>query len=318
MRVLGWIACASLIEPVFALLGPSWKEAKCTKTHIIHIGKTGGSSIESWLEKGYPHGGLENGRALALRPHLFKLGQGEPGDCYAFFVRDPVDRWVSGFLENLRHAKMGWPWNVFKTPNDLAEALGSANETRAREALKANNWIEHTGRTFAWYLPNLTEHLHSIAFVGETYKLEADFPRMCAAAGLPPPMQQRLKPWMRSYVPVRVNPADMEWMKEISATSMRNLRRLLDEDYRIMDRLREAGLIQSTLLTKAACLATQASCMLSRGPGRFLLVDRAGAPVREPAQLHNATDIREIVEDERQRALLMEPLPREKEAERAS
>ena len=62
------------------------------KTHFIHIGKTGGTAIKKLLAR----------TKISFHSHGFLLGKGDPGDTYVFFVRDPVERWVSGYLSRLR------------------------------------------------------------------------------------------------------------------------------------------------------------------------------------------------------------------------
>ena len=117
------------------------------------------------------------------------MGDGKENDCYTFFVRDPVDRWVSGFMSRLR---LGCPAHChvvkkkpdqeaelffkYPTPNDLAEAL---NTTEGR---LANEYSFHTKRTFQDYLPieALKESIREkkITFVGEMSQFEQDLNRL--------------------------------------------------------------------------------------------------------------------------------------------
>ena len=61
------------------------------EVHFLHVGKTGGTAVRQTFRRV----GLQSAVNVS-HTHGFHLGDGAPGDCYAFFVRDPVDRWVSG------------------------------------------------------------------------------------------------------------------------------------------------------------------------------------------------------------------------------
>lgn len=72
------------------------KKKNPSKIHFLHIGKTGGTEITQDLVKS------KQIKLIFGHGHDFILGKGRPGDKYVFFVRDPCDRWVSGFLSRLR------------------------------------------------------------------------------------------------------------------------------------------------------------------------------------------------------------------------
>jgi len=121
---------------------------------------------------------------------LFWAGQA------AFVVRDPVERFVSGFNSRLR---MGRPllnskWSAaeteafahFKNPNDLAEALTSSAHD---DALKAMRDIAHVKTSFADTLgskDNVLTRLDDIVWIGRTESLEDDFDVLKRRLGLPP------------------------------------------------------------------------------------------------------------------------------------
>merc|ERR1719461_1821323 len=88
----------------------------CNTTRFIHIGKTGGTHlINMWNTAVYAasaagyNGPLGANFETCVRDwrqcipfHNYSWDDAFPDDCFYFFVRDPVDRWVSGFLSRLR------------------------------------------------------------------------------------------------------------------------------------------------------------------------------------------------------------------------
>ena len=158
--------------------------------HFLHIRKTGGSAVKAALLPVAAEYGI------VLHRHETRLADVNAGERVAFVVRDPVDRFVSGFNSRLR---MGRPllnskWNDgeaeafarFKTPNELAEAL---TDPEAREeARKAMRGISHVKTSFADTLGSknyVLERLEDIAWIGRTESLESDFETLKQRLGLP-------------------------------------------------------------------------------------------------------------------------------------
>ena len=137
-----------------------------------------GGTIKSTLKKYNMK--LQNGLfRIETSGHEKKLGSA-PGE-YAFFVRDPVRRFVSGFISRLREDKPlyydkhstieAWAFRTFKTPNELAEALSSTNTDLRMSAIKAINNIKHTRWDIQYYLvskQNLIANIDKVFFVGRT------------------------------------------------------------------------------------------------------------------------------------------------------
>ena len=103
--------------------------------------------------------------------------------CYVTLVRDPIERWVSGYLSRFRsgcpaHCRRvpdeEWVWSEFPTPNHLAEAFSSSNESIKARSLQAHRRIGHMYNGFAHYLPDLDAHHDEIIYVGKTCTLDDD------------------------------------------------------------------------------------------------------------------------------------------------
>lgn len=157
--------------------------------HFLHIRKTGGNALKAALRP------IAEEYRLVIHDHHTTLRDIPPGERVAFAVRDPVDRFVSGFNSRLR---MGRPllnskWSTaeaeafaqFRTPNELAEALTSP----AREAaLNAMRDIAHVRTSFADTLgsrDDVLERLEDIVWIGHTETLGNDFEMLKHRLGLP-------------------------------------------------------------------------------------------------------------------------------------
>ena len=127
---------------------------KPTNIHLLHIGKTGGTSIivmfKKFKSKKYN---------LIIHGHQFNLEQIPAGEQFVFFLRRPLDRFVSGFFSRKREGRPRYdvPYNeeekfafdVFETPNSLAEALSSEDESTKSNAIRAMNGIRHVNTHFS-------------------------------------------------------------------------------------------------------------------------------------------------------------------------
>lgn len=97
--------------------------------HYLHIRKTGGTAIKSALST---HIYTPNA-VLHLHPHRIRLSDIPRGDKLFFAVRDPVSRYVSGFMSRLNQSRPATfvPWSeketeafeTFSDPESLALAL---------------------------------------------------------------------------------------------------------------------------------------------------------------------------------------------------
>lgn len=159
------------------------------KYQFLHISKTGGTALSEVLER------FED--KVRKRGHRFRLEDIPETRKVVFVVREPVDRFVSGFNSRLRKGlpRHRLPWSPaervafrrFKTPNALAEALSGSEEERAA-AQAAMDGIMHSSLKLTYTLGTLPEfesRREQIAWIGHQPTLTADFERLKALLGLP-------------------------------------------------------------------------------------------------------------------------------------
>jgi hypothetical protein len=122
--------------------------------HFLHPGKTAGTAMKQALQDA----GQPPNYRLQLHTHGVRMADLPRGDKFFFVVRDPVDRFVSGFYSRQRQGRPRFvrPWSEgearafrrFSTPQELADALSSTGDERA-SAVDALESIEHV-RTSYW------------------------------------------------------------------------------------------------------------------------------------------------------------------------
>jgi len=189
--------------------------------HFLHIRKTGGNALKAALRP------VAEDYSLIIHDHQTTLRDVPAGERLAFIIRNPVDRFVSGFNSRLR---MGRPllnskWSAeeaeafarFKTPNDLAEALTEGDENDA--ALKAMHDIAHVRTSFADTLgsrEDVRDRLEDIIWIGRTETLDRDFELLKFRLGLPSETALPLDPVAAHRTPEGFSTA-------LSETGRRNL-----------------------------------------------------------------------------------------------
>ena len=152
--------------------------------NFIHIPRTGGSSFKYAMKKGCYDHGYFNDSNINLEKYTVVLnghGQKLVGNSI-FFIRDPAERFVSSFWGRYNQGKPLYhgiwmpeereSFELFKTPNQLAEAIGS------KKAKFAMNSIQHVNAGLSDWLVNedyLLGELNSVFFVGRTSHLSEDF-----------------------------------------------------------------------------------------------------------------------------------------------
>lgn len=160
--------------------------------HFLHIGKTGGNAVREALAPAIADG------AVTWHGHATNLADIPRGERVAFFVRDPVTRFISGFNSRLRK---GQPRNLsewsldertsferYRTPNTLAEALASGEPATRDGAEQAMLSISHVSKRLTDFLTSkayVEARRDDIAFVGAQETLAADFERLKRVLKLP-------------------------------------------------------------------------------------------------------------------------------------
>jgi len=164
------------------------------KVHYLHIGRTGGTSLKKTIKNGYK----TDEYIIKMRGHSISIDKISPLEPCFFFLRDPIDRFVSAFYEAAKKVggplHNGYKWTVepneramlskFKTPNELAEVICSD-----KTALKYMNTVLHLRPFTNQYLPNYKNRKHQVIFVGFFDSLSEDFERLKAILGLPENMR---------------------------------------------------------------------------------------------------------------------------------
>jgi len=120
--------------------------------HFIHIGKTGGSNIKSTLKdinlRKYK---------LIFHPHEVNLSDIPEGDKVFFCIRNPIDRFQSGFYSRKRKGQPRYysewsdseriSFNTFSSAEELASSLDE-NMDHYEEAKFAMNSITHINSSY--------------------------------------------------------------------------------------------------------------------------------------------------------------------------
>jgi hypothetical protein len=127
------------------------------RAHFLHVGKTGGTAVKTALEPLAGSGPF----TLMLHKHPFTLAKVPDGEVFFFALRDPIERFVSGFYCRQRQ---GWPryhqpWSPyeklafarFTSANALALALSSPDEDERVAAERAMRSVQHLGSVWRWF-----------------------------------------------------------------------------------------------------------------------------------------------------------------------
>ncbi len=237
--------------------------------HYIHIGKTGGSAIKASLWSW-----SNSSRDLNRRPASFSINMLSEGKLkekeynfllhshkqrfdkqldgkYIFFIRDPLNRYVSSFISRFRQGRPRYnvryglletiTFRFFKTPNQLAEVLSSHNRLKRICASMAMLSITQVRKSITYYLrglDNVKKNQHKIFFVGTTENLDTDFYKMTDLLGID---NARL---VKDPIESHKTPAEYEKMKFLSDRAKDNLIKWYREDYNIIFWLIEAGIVK--------------------------------------------------------------------------
>jgi hypothetical protein len=162
--------------------------------NVLHIGKTGGTALKHVLAEN------QNGSVyqLLFRGHGVTLADVPDGERYMFLIRDPLTRFVSAFNGRLREdrPRYHYPWRdeervafaIFKTPDQLAVALSSADADERAQAEAAMHGIGHVNTPYTSWFPTeaaFRKRLDDLFFIGLQDRLDEDFELLRQKLGLP-------------------------------------------------------------------------------------------------------------------------------------
>jgi hypothetical protein len=230
---------------------------------FIHIGKTGGSTVQKILNiKQY---------------HLIK--NYDFNNKFIIWVRNPIARFVSAF--NMSYVNVNFKKfikntkdlglrsvllkkrinryltketdyifgkrydeliNFFKTPNNLAEGLSSDNKgTRERAEELMNSPLEHINKGIGWYLNNgrfVKNRNDKIVFVGKQETMDEDIEKLGTL------LKRELK-----NDETRINFYSTEESKYLSPLAIENIKKFYkDTDYSALIQLNKHGWISDDIL----------------------------------------------------------------------
>lgn len=205
---------------------------------ILHIGKTAGTALKAVVAQhkaACPDAPIEVFKHDTSFPRLCTT---HPDSGVVFFVRDPVERFVSGFNSRLRFGRPRYnnPWSEserqsflrFPTANALGESLAPDDE----------NWpaAQHAMHSIYHARFDLVHYLHSaefleaeksrIIFIGTTETFDADLPLLQDGLDI-----DRAIMAPTDAISAHRNPDGQR--RDLSSQAKTNLRRWYTRDYEI-------------------------------------------------------------------------------------
>src|SRR4051794_11067891 len=188
--------------------------------HVLHIGKTGGTALKAALAPFAAEG------KFVLHGHATRCSDCPPGSRIFFVVRHPVDRFVSAFNSRLRRGRprFDYPWtlrqaivfNLFRSPNALAEGLGSRNPLVRLAAGLAMRAIGHLRRRLSYWIDAAELEGNPRLIIGTAGTLDRDLRRLLTIADVDEAGDGPTDP-----VEAHVTPA--EFSKSLSQKAVQNL-----------------------------------------------------------------------------------------------
>ena len=199
---------------------------------------------------------------IYFQGHHFTFGAGCVDECYMFFVRDPVDRWLSRFIMRERdfkrnpeqYERVREVFEKYPTPNHLAEALSSADPDVKVHAVHTFHSSDAgvPKKLSKYYLPLLfdeqtrEEYMKRVVFVGATSLLGQDITTFAKKVGLPPRGTDHFE---------KLNAMPKEQRKELylSRDGLKNVEKELEQEYEMLNILFVNGLIKHECTHRANC-----------------------------------------------------------------
>lgn len=164
------------------------------RVHLIHVGKTGGTAVKAALRPLMNDGRYQ----ITLHSHGVDLQQIPPRDKFFFAVRDPLDRFVSGFNSRQRRGRPRYdvPWTtgeerafqMFPTADALGIALSSDDAEQRVGARDALISIKHVRDSYwQWFRDRdyLERRLDDLLLIMWFPGLGSSFTQLCELLELP-------------------------------------------------------------------------------------------------------------------------------------
>ena len=205
--------------------------------HFLHVGKTAGTAVEFALRPVSAAGPYE----LRFHPHDVTLPDIPEGQKVVFAVRDPVERYVSGFYSRQRQGRPRYdiPWTreesaafgCFATANALAEALSATDGETRTAAVDAMRSIRHVRDSYwRWFRDPeyLTSRTPDVLFVLWLDGLARGFGELCDVLGVGTGISLP-----DDDVAAHRNPPTVD--RTVSAIGRANLREWYGADYAFLD-----------------------------------------------------------------------------------
>ena len=160
-------------------------------THFLHIGKTGGTAVKHALAP------MAERHGIVLHRHGTRLADLPRGERAFFFLRDPLDRFVSAFHSRRRRGRprvdIAWSeaeraaFERFETPNALAEAI--ATDPAARAAMGGIRHVCWPQARWTGTPQALLSRRADVLMAGRCETLHRDATRLSGLLGLDEPLR---------------------------------------------------------------------------------------------------------------------------------
>jgi hypothetical protein len=160
--------------------------------HFLHIGKTAGTAVKFALKNAPAPSHYQ----LRMHTHGVRMMDIPRRDKFFFVVRDPVDRFASGFGHRQRKGqpRFNEPWSPaeerafarFGSPQELADGLASEGADRSA-AVDALNSIDHVNRSYWFWFGSplkFRRRFRDVLFVGFQESLDQQMPALADLLGV--------------------------------------------------------------------------------------------------------------------------------------